>query len=60
MSKCSEDFCDLVKWTICTIGAFLLSLLVVAAIAALIGLFIVVLKLPIDLYKSHFVEENNG
>ena len=50
MSKCSDDFCDLVKWTIYTIGAFLLFLLAVAAIAALIGLFIVMLRLPIDLY----------
>ena len=60
MSKCSDDFCDLVKWTIYTIGAFLLFLLAVAAIAALIGLFIVMLRLPIDLYKSHFVEKNSG
>ena len=41
-------------------GAFLLFLLAVAAIAALIGLFIVMLRLPIDLYKSHFVGENSG
>ena len=60
MSNCSDDFCDLVKWTIYTIGAFLLFLLAVAAIAALIGLFIVMLRLPIDLNKSHFVEENSG
>ena len=60
MSKCSDDFCDLAKWTTYTIGAFLLFLLAVAAIAALFGLFVVVMRLPIDLYKSHFVEENSG
>ena len=58
MSKCSDDFCDLVKWTV--YRAFLLFLLAVAAIAAFIGLFIVMLRLPIGLYKSHFVEENSG
>ena len=51
MSKCSDDFCDLVKWTIYTNGAFLLFLVAVAAIAALIGLFIVMLRLPTDLYR---------
>ena len=43
--------------TVCTIGAFLLLLPAVAAIAALFGLFVVVVR-PIDLYNSHFAEEN--
>ena len=59
MSKCS-DFWDLVKCAIGIIGAVVLFLLTVAAVAALFGLFIVLMRLPIDLYKSHFVEKNNG
>ena len=59
MSKCS-DLRDIVWGTVCTIGAFLLLLLAVVEIAALFGLFVAIMRLPNDLYKSHFVEENNG
>ena len=59
MSKCS-DLCDIVWGTIGTIGALLLLSLAVVAIAALFGLFVVVERLPINLYNSHFAEENSG
>ena len=59
MGKCS-DFCDLVRWTVCAIGAVLLFLPAIAAIAALFGLFIVLMRLPIDLFKSNFVEKTSG
>ena len=59
MSKCS-DLRDIVWGTVCTNGAFLLLLLAVVEIAALFGLFVAIMRLPNDLYKSHFVEENNG
>ena len=59
MSKCS-DLREIVWGTVCTIGALLLFLLAVVAIAALFGLFVVVVRLPIDLYRTHFFEENSG
>ena len=59
MSKCS-DFWDLVKCAFGIIGAVLLFLLTIVAVPALFGLFIVLMSFPVDLYKSHFVEENSG
>ena len=53
MSKCF-DLRDIVWDEVCTIGAFLLLLLAVVATAALIGLFVVVVRLPINLYNSLF------
>ena len=46
--------------TICIIGAVLLLLLAVEAVATLFGFFFVTVRIPLDLYRSHFVEENNG
>ena len=59
MSKRSE-LSDILWSTVGTNGAFLLVLLAVVAIAALFGLFVVVVRLPIDLYRTHFFEENSG
>ena len=59
MSKCS-DLREVVWGTVCTIGAFLLVLLAVVSIAALFGLFVVVVRLPIDLYRTYFFEEDSG
>ena len=59
MSKCS-DLRDIVWGTVCAIRAIFLILPAVVAIAALFGLFAVVTRLPIDLYTSHFAEENSG
>ena len=56
MSKCS-DLRNIVWDTVCTIGAFLLLLLAVVAIAALFGLLVVTLRLPIDIYIPHFSEK---
>ena len=56
MSKCS-DLRNVVWDTVCTIGAFLLLLLAVVAIAALFGLLVVTLRLPIDIYIPHFSEK---
>ena len=59
MSKC-YDLRDIVWGTVCTIGAFLLVLLPVVAIAARFGLYVVVVRLPMDLYRTQFFEENSG
>ena len=59
MSKYS-DLRDIVWGTLCTIGALLLVLLAVVAIAALFGHFAVMVRLPIDLYRTHFFGEKSG
>ena len=58
MSKRS-DLSDILWGKVHTIGAFLLVLLAVVAIAALFGLFVVVMRLPIDLYRTQFFEGNS-
>ena len=58
MGMCS-GFRDLVFGTVCTVGAVTMLLLAVVVIDAPFGLFVVMIRFPIDLYKSYFVGGNS-